>query len=430
MELNGVDSDDYIYLRFTNDIKWDMRDYPKGTIFRYSISFLRKRIWKREISRELFTRKSDGILMEGSNEYCYIELKPKDDVPKQAFLPQDLYEGITIIQDKEIYPVINPEDLIAINDWLKNKLNSPKFSIEAWCRDNANSIAEFNQKFFDNGVFTDSTNNGNSLVPLNHKGVFKYVTKEYEREERPFNGGNVICTSPGDVICLPIEKGDVLDLSDPVVSLLLIDQEFMRLLLQTEIVPEEEKLKLFERDFSEWIPEAGRSYFKLHKDIKLRNLSMMEVHRVWPTIASIAPDFYNYLSDGYWRYSGEDNFDYDSEGFLRYFYTTCDEYLREQEFAKIAERVSAEEGRLHYEHEMLARKQNEIRKALEWKAEEYFKAHRARFYKLAKKNPNLTKILFMQMEQEREQETKSILVRRLNNSLKDRIKDLNANETN
>lgn len=426
MLLNGVDSDDYIYLRLVDDIWWDMRTFPKGTIFRYSISFLRKRIWKREIKQELFTRKIDDITMEYTDKYYYIDLKPKNNVSKQAFLPQDLYESITILEDKEIFPIIHQEDLIAINTWLKNKLNSPKFSMFAWARDDGNSVADFNKKFFDNGVFNSSTNNGNSLLPLNPKGVFKYVTKEYEQEERPFKDGNVICTSQGDVICVPLEKGDVLDLSDPVISLLLIDQEFMRLLLQTEVVPEEEKLELFERDFAGWIPEANRRYFKLHKDIKLKNLSLKETCRIWPIISSIAPDFYNYLSDEYWRYSHEDGFDCDSEGYLRYIHTG-DEYLREQEFAKIAERVSAEEGRLHYEHEMLAAEQRRRREELEWEADEYLKKHKARFYKLQKSNPNLTAVEFMQMEQAREKETKRVLVRRLNDSLKTRIRDLNTN---
>lgn len=426
MLLNGVDSDDYIYLRLVDDIRWDGRNFSKGTIMRFSIYFLRDVIWKGEIKQKLFTRKKDERTMSYTGEYCYIELKAKSDVSRQAFLPQDLYESIKIIEYKEIYPIISPEDLIAVNDWLTKKLNSSKFSLEAWCRDEASNIAEFNKNFFDNGVFSSSTNNGNSLLPLNPKGVFKYVTKEYEQEERLFKDGHVICISQGDVICVPLEKGDVLDLSDPVISLLLIDQEFMRLLLQTEVVPEEEKLKLFERDFAGWIPEAGRRYFKFHKDIKLINLSMIEVHRVWPIIESIAPDLYNYFSDNYWRFSSEDSFDFDDEGYLRYIYTS-DEYLVEQELAKIAERVSAEEGRLHYENEILAAEQNKRRRKLEWEADEYLRKHKARFYKLQKSNPNLTAVEFMQMEQAREKETKQVLIRRLNNSLKTRIRDLNTN---
>lgn len=426
MLLNGVDSDDYIYLRLADNIRWDGRNFPKGTIIRFSISFLREVIWKREIKQSLFTRKTDKRTMKYIDEYWYVELKAKSDVSKQAFLPQNLYESIKIIENKEIYPIISPEDLIAINDWLTKKLNSPKFSYEAWGRDEASSIAEFNQTFFENGTLVPSTNNGNALIPLNPKGVFKYLEKTKERDERPFEGGNIICTSAGDAICIPLEKGDILDLSDPVISLLFIDQKWMRLLLQTEVVPEEEKIKLFERDFASWIPEAGRRYFKLHKDIKLKSLSMKEVNRVWPVIESIAPDLYNYFFDNYWRFSGEDSFDYDSEGYLRYIHTS-DEYFVEQELAKIAERVSAEEGRLHYEHEMLAFEQRQRREALEWEADEYLKKHKARFYKLQKSNPNLTAVLFMQMEQERLNETKRVLVRRLNNSLNNRINDLKNN---
>lgn len=290
-------------------------------------------------------------------------------------------------------------------------------------RGEASSIAEFNRKFFENGTLVPSTNTGNALISLNPKGVFKYVEKTKEQDESPFDGGNIICTSAGEVICLPLEKGDVLDLSDPVINLLFMDQEWMRLLLQTEVVPEEEKLKLFERDFAGWIPEAGRRYFKLHKDIKLINLSMIEVHRVWPLIESLAPDFYNYLYNEFNMYSSEDGFDFDSEGYLRYIHTGNNSF-KENELSKIAERVSAEEGRLHYEHEMLAREKRLRREKLEREAEEYFKAHKARFYKLQKSNPNLTQIEFMQMEQERLNETKRILVRKLNNALTRRINDI------
>lgn len=424
MKLNGVDSDDYIYLRLIDDIKWDGRDFLKGTIMRFSISYLREVIWKREVIQKLFTRKTDKREMKYIEEYCCIELKAKSNVSKQAFLPQDLYESITITDDINIFPVIFPEDLIAVNDWLTKKLNSSKFSLEAWGRDEASNIAEFNRKFFENGTLVSSTNNGNALIPLNPKGVFKYLEKTKVQDERTFESRNIICTSAGEVICIPLEKGDVLDLSNPVISLLFINQEWMRLLLQTEVVPEEEKLKLFERDFAGWIPEAGRRYFKLHKDIKLINLSMIEVHRVWPIIESIAPDFYNYLNN--YMYSIEDGFDCDSEGWLRYIHIS-DEYFVEQELAKIAEIVSAEEGRLHYEHKMLAAEQNKRREALEWEADEYLKKHKARFYKLQKSNPNLTAVEFMQMEQERLNETKRVLVRRLNNSLNNRINDLKNN---
>lgn len=423
MLLNGVDSDDYIYLRLVDDIRWDMRDFHKGTIIRFSISHLRKVIWKREVRQKLFNRKTDKREMKYSDEYCCIELKAKSNVSKQAFLPQDLYESITITDDINIFPVISPEDLVAINDWLTKKLNSPKFSFEAWGRGEASSIAEFNRKFFENGTLVPSTNTGNALISLNSKGVFKYVEKTKEQDERPFNGGNIICTSAGEVICLPLEKGDVLDLSDPVINLLFMDQEWMRLLLQTEVVPEEEKLELFERDFAGWIPEAGRRYFKLHKDIKLINLSMIEVHRVWPVIESLAPDFYNYLYNEFNMYSSEDGFDFDSEGYLRYIHTGNNSF-KENELSKIAERVSAEEGRLHYEHEMLASEQRQRREELEWEAEKYFKSHQARFYKLQKSHPKLTKVEFMQMEQERLNETKRVLVRRLNNALNKRINDI------
>jgi len=426
MLLNGVDSDDYLYVRLAEDIRWDGRNFSKGTIMRFSISHLRKVIWKREIEQDLFARKEDERTMSYTGEYCYIELKAKSDVSRQAFLPQDLYESIKIIEYKEIYPIISPEDLVAVNDWLTKKLNSSKFSLEAWCRDEASNIAEFNRKFFENSTLVSSNNTDNTLITLNPKGVFKYVKKTKEQDERPFDGGNIICTSDGEVICIPLEKGDILDLSDPVISLLFINQEWMRLLLQTEVVPEEEKLKLFERDFAGWIPEAGRRYFKLHPDIKIRNLTMQEIYKAWPVIESIAPDLYNYFSDNYWRFSSEDSFDFDDEGYLRYIYTS-DEYLVEQELAKIAERVSAEEGRLHYENEILAAEQNKRRRKLEWEADEYLRKHKARFYKLQKSNPNLTAVEFMKMEQAREKETKQVLIRRLNNSLKTRIRDLNTN---
>ncbi|MDE5539851.1 MAG: hypothetical protein K2J20_05140 [Bacilli bacterium] len=187
---------------------------------------------------------------------------------------------------------------------------------------------------------------------------------------------------------------------------------------------EEEKLKLFEKDFECWIPEAERRYFKLHDYIKIQSLNDFVKDEVFEMIIVHVPDFKNLFYNNHWRYSHVDNFDFDSDGYLRYVHTG-DEPVVELELAKIADRVSAEEGREHYEHEMAERARQEEEKRLVREAAKYFKTHQGRFYKLQRTMPNLSQVEFMIMEQGRENELKRTLVRRLNNTLSKRIDDLN-----
>ena len=121
MILNNVNSDDYIYLKLLEDMKLDGRNFPKGTIRRFSIAKLRDMIWKREVRDILYIHEPDDLEKRITDKCFGLKLIPKSDISKQSFLPQDLYGRVVVAEDTELYLRISPEDLIVIDEWLTKK---------------------------------------------------------------------------------------------------------------------------------------------------------------------------------------------------------------------------------------------------------------------------------------------------------------------
>lgn len=200
---------------------------------------------------------------------------------------------------------------------------------------------------------------------------------------------------------------------------MFLDQEYVKFLVNTEILSEQEKEEQFIKDFSGWIPDVGRNYYRINDCIKIKSFNDIMKKEVWEDIIRYVPDFNNIFYN-YYNYSQYDNFDFDEEGYLRYVWTSGEIEI-EHELLKIANLVSREIGEEHYSHEITTKELLEEEKELNCRAEAYFKNHKGRFYKLQRTNPSLNFIDFMMQEEAREKELKRVLVKRLTKAINVRI---------
>lgn len=421
MILNGVNSDDYVYLRLMEDttIPYGFVNLPAGTVVRFHLDTFRNNLWKREVREELFQREIDNETFKRTDDFYYLDVESNADVSPTELMPIKQYNCIRAKRSFDIVLPIKYGDLLVMSDWLKSKLceNVP-FVRGQLAFMNYRNVAHFNEDFFKNGVFSTSNYSSDKLVPLGfNREVVQYQFSDDVDVKNP-GGGNVVCKD-GDAICLQFREGEEINFSDPAVSLLFLDQEYIKFILNTEMVSGKEKEELFRTDFSGWIPEARRKYYRINDGIKIKSFNDIMTKEVWEEIRRYAPDFNNVFFDNY-NYSQYDDFDFDEKGYLRYVWTRGSIEI-EHELSKIATPVSKEMGEEHYNHELTMEELLEEERELKRRAEAYFKAHKGRFYKLQRNNPTLNHIEFMMQEEAREQEVKKELVKRLTNAINARI---------
>lgn len=421
MILNNVNSDDYVYLRLMKDTKlpYGLVELPASTVVRFHLDTLRNNLWKREAREELFVREIDNETFKRKDEFYYLEVETNKGVPSTEIMSIKQYNCIRAKRNFDIVLSVKYGDLLVMSDWLKSKLcESTPFVSGQLAFMNYRNVAHFNEDFFKNGVFLTSNYSSDKLVPLGfNREVVQYQISEDLDIKNP-GGGNVICKD-GDAICLQFREGEEINLSDSAVSLLFLDQEYVKFILNTETVLGKEKENLFKADFSGWIPDARRKYYRINDGINIRSFNDIMTKEVWEEIRKYAPDFNNVFFDNY-NYSQYDEFDFDEDGYLRYVWTRGNIEI-EHELAKIATPVSKEIGEEHYSHEITMEELLEEERELNRRAESYFKAHKGRFYKLQRNNPTLNHIEFMMQEEAREREVKRELVKRLTNAINVRI---------
>ncbi len=454
MILNGANSDDYIYFRINSIEKYYpmLYQYLKpGAIIRFNIKKLAQILWR-----------------PMSTDLSIFEFVEKENKTKYAFLPKDLYDKVIVKQNTKLTLNMDSRDLLVLNHWLwEHTTDDTRPDFEEcslsymFGTDRCKSVHMLNyeklqhtpmyttdgEEIAGSKIFeTDDIKSLPSSPAEEHFANFKAII---EANMKHLTGG--FNSSPkkaltGGTLSLPIEDkilasyqfgsnaplylqlyaGEELDFNSAITNITFLRQDMLRFLLELTPLTEEEKMPYFFNDFVSWIPEAGRRYFKIRDEIKMKDMRDIVRPEVWHTIQSIAPDFNNlFYSDNY-RYSHEDDFDRDSEGYIRYIWCKG-EPIHELEFSKIAERVDAEEGRIHYLHEIETRKKKEELRELRRNAEKYIKNHQRRYYEAKRFNLDITEIEFYESELRREEETKKILVRKLTRTLNNRIDDLNKN---
>lgn len=322
MILNGLNSDDYVYLRLTENTKipYGFIEFPKGTIVRFSIDFLRQRLWKWQVREEFFEREIDSKTYEKTDKYYYLDTSLNENIPSTELVPTKQYKSVRAKRDFDIVLPVQYGDLLVMNDWLKNKLSEdvPFVRSKMQFMDYRN-VGHFNEDFFKNGNMISSPYISKETPMGIDFEIFQYQTSD-ELTAYDSDDGRIICKS-GDAVCLQFKEGEEIDFSNPAVSLLFLDQEYVKFLLKTEVLSEEEKIEQFIKDFSEWLSEAGRKYYRIYDWIKIKTLRDITDHEIFETIRKRIPDFENVFYNNY-NYSQYDDFDFDENGYLRYVWTS------------------------------------------------------------------------------------------------------------
>lgn len=427
MILHGVNSDDYLYLKLlekSDNYPFEYTHLEGGTILRFRIEHLRNWIWKNSIFQNLD---------------CF-HFEKKEHPSTTAYLPVALYSRVTVIKDINLQINVDSKDVLLIDEWLWDRLNSKE----------SPTLTPSNQLSFLFGTESSKSPVERNCYHLEHTRLFHYDGKEvvgssiFETDTpRVSLPQSTLLSLPGtsvgkmneknkiidcyqfgndSVIVVPLRRGDIIDFTSPVINLLFLRQDYLRMLLNTEEISDREHLEYFQRDFEGYLPSVDRRYFQFPNDLKIHSLKDFTDPKVWGELIKKSSTFQNpffyYGSD--WRFSKTC---LDEEGYIRYIWCK-DEPIVEHELSKIATRVSYEDALELYKSEQENRKKEEQESHLQQSAKEYFKRNQARYYKLKKRNPNLTYVDFMMQDSYKQRSKKIQSMKRLILVLNHRIDSL------
>ncbi len=429
MILHDINSEDYLYLRLlekSEDYPFDYTYLEPRTILRFQVEHLRKWIWKRSVFEHLD---------------CF-HFEKRENVFPYAYLPASLYKRAVVVKDFNLQISMDSKDILLIDEWLWKGLNSSERPM----------LTPANQLSFLFGTESSKSPLERNYYHLAHTRLYHYDGEEvvgnsiFEMDtsrktlpestllslpspislEESRQSKLIDCYQFGNecVIVVPLKKGEVIDLRSPVINLLFLNQNYLRLLLNTERVSEQEQLECFKRDFEGFLPTINRRYFKLHDYLKVHSLKEFTNLDVWNEIRKRSSSFQNIFYSDDWR---RDQTSLDSEGYVRYVWCK-DEPIVEHELSKIATRVSFEEAEFLYNKEQEVKRMKEEESHLQRRAKEYFKKNKARYYKLQKSNPDLSYIDFMMMDSYKKRGAKIENVKRLLLVLNHRIENLKQEE--
>lgn len=356
MIINDFNSDDYIYLKLDRSFG----NYRENDILRFSIDELR-----------------DNVLCNNFFNYPFcFEFKKKKNLSKNDILPYQVYESVLVKENcGQFIMHISKDDIFILNDKIKELIfsNRPHSFISN------KPLSSINK---------DTINDANE-VEINKSAIATLPKNEVQSLDHNYN--KILQFTKDDKILFDLKKGDLLDMSNISISLLFTNQYYLRLFGITHILDEEDKLKHFEEDFKYCIPNTNIRCFYLNSNIKVRNIR---------ELISRSP-----FLNGCIKVNDIDSYDYDENGFIRYFYI-IDSKIVETLALNIARRVTLNESIVHYNHYLKM-------KNLLVEAWNYCRNNKNKFKKAKKQNPNLTELEFMNNDLKQTEETKKIIVKRL-----------------
>lgn len=315
MELNGFNSDDYIYLELNNDLKNAHFDLSKGTVLRYKRSEL-----------NLFSR----LISQGF--YDNLEFVEKEKLNDDDVLPTQVYEKIYFKADGTAKVCLWPKERYCFNDWVMDHL------------------------FTNSDIKVSLFGPSGPIKDLNYNAINRGCKKLLPDND------NLPMIEIGDSnvdLIFSYKEGECLDFNDPGVMSFLMDHNMGLLLLNSHPLVGEEKLKYFEDDFknafhaSDGIFDDGRCifrYYKINDDIKVKDsidLPYIHLHAC----------------------------SFDDEGYLRYVYletfSSMDFKRLDEEFIhKFATEVSLEEARTMHEERLKRERIKKDAEMAEWRRKE------------------------------------------------------------
>lgn len=206
MELNGLNSDDYIYLRLNEDIENDAYKEDKGNTIGFTRHYLERAIYS-----SIYYQGIDDIL----------EITRKDEIKDTDILPTQVNESMVVKEDAVVDIRLFPNRSYVLNDWLISHLT------------NDSTIYDFND--------------GNiKITDFNMRHIEKECSKAL-----PQNAKYPMITTGDDEVRLKItfKEGESLDFTNPGVMSLLYDPNEIALLASSEALLGEEKEECFKQDF-------------------------------------------------------------------------------------------------------------------------------------------------------------------------------------
>lgn len=373
MELNGFNSDDYVYLQyeFNNDKR----------IIRYNVSDLRR------------------CLLDHTDYGDIIEFIPRDNITKYDIFPHQVYKGIIVKETGRCVDInIRSNSFIVVDDEFKKRFLSPRVSYNIF-----GPIPYYDKNISELNRITKKETIYDSKL-----GLLNQDTKKQERNlaclglqclnftsnlQKYFNQNNIekiYKTNYTFNLYFDVKNGDFLSFDNITIALLFLDQKFASSLENTTFLNPEEEIKIFEKDFENRI-SCGRTYYKLNNNIKVKDISDFKNKMLFPKDFNNNAFFNNRVTLFGWNEL--DDYDLDNDGYVRYVWIEFNKYL-EDEILKIASVCNLDEANDHYEH-------FKQREKLENKAFRYYFKHKKVFKRMKKENPNLTYIEFMKLNEEK-----------------------------
>lgn len=311
MELNGLNSDDYIYLKLNQDLKNDSYDEVKGATIGFTRNHLECAIYS-------------SIYYQGIDEI--LEITPKGNKKDTDILPSQTNESMVVKEDKVIDIRLFPHRSYVLNDWLLDHLTND---------DTFYSFSEGTR------VITDYN--------------MEHIKKECSKS-LPTDSKYPMITTGDDEVRLKItfKKGETLDFTNPGVMSLLYDPNEIALLASSEVLMGDEKEECFKDDFQNaFFAQNGRicsneelfRYYRINDDVNVQFFGDLGTYS--PTVV-----------------------EKDENGNYRVIYLNCDYYddkqFREDVLAlkKVAKEIPLEEAKIIHE-ERLRREEASYQKQMQ-----------------------------------------------------------------
>ena len=403
MELNGFNSDDYRYFKIINDVHFGHHIYKKGAIIKFNQDNLKK---------YLFDKNYHIII---SNAFSYF---PREFIPEFKPYPVNepfdlikyinMQEKIRIPQDCNLNIAIENNRFLVIDKWLNEKINNedlfdPIDVLDYGIKNGKELNKQIFTPFSPEELITDfnplralqQNHNPSNQQSLCNISKEKFKTQVYKNNGRRF-------------INLNFKKGEIVNLSNPDIAMLVLNQDFINLITNSTEIIGIEKEQIFENEYKDNIPYEPIRYYKFKNGIKLKPNEIRGLY--WDmdnTFYRLYPNSDYNVNHISIPYINPDEMSLDNNGYVKYFSIYygesyygdgTEDYLAENEILKIANRLPQDEAIKHYE----AKKYAEALYKREKSADEYIKKHKSRYEKVRRKNPNITPIQFMDSEIEKD----------------------------
>ena len=381
MILNGFNSDDYIYLKVIKNVNLPdqfFMDVKKGTIVKYQIKHLRK----------LLIRK---CLKD------YLDIEFNENCPKYSMLLQEVYKKIKVKYSCIRRVSLSQGTKIPFTPWIIKKFF-------------ANETVEWNKRILskldDCEISQISCQNNNLLPGKINKLKENIITIE--------NQIPLITLAYSEEFAIPFQEGEIIDLNDLGAALFFSETMTINFLASCNLISEEEKLKLFQEEYQNRLPNGYR-YFQLHDNFPL-GVEEFTKFNFYTRKNNFDFDAYTFVTKrnyGYNKYHQENKN-------IRYLWINNDKIL-EDEILKIADEIPLAKAKELYNQEI----RNKQEFNLKQEGILYCLKNKKRWNNAKRKNSNLTELEFMHQDLNTLEFKKNILYQKLINVLKQREITLN-----